>query len=356
MRLFLLPLLAGCSIASNWVDDGLGVGDASIFEDHIASPYVLGQPLVFTAHLTAVSRSHAVGATVTVDDPSIFALGDPMPNLEERTVTVPAQAIGVGQTTLRVVDGNGIAIESIPLEVARADGVELVPRIAEVTDTPAPVGGDGVLDLLTGHTTELAVRYLDGDRPLAGVGLLTAVDGGTATVSVTSPESGVDHEWIEVTPGEVGDGTLSFTVGEEAPMTVPVRAVDLTEVASVVVTDLTPDGAGKGDGSSVSALALDADGGVVNGVDPTWTVDGRSLDGAGSLLYFTINPLHCHEVTATATASVQATTTLCGDGFDVTTEEQVWACATTPGGAGWAALGLGAAAVLRRRRPGHSVR
>lgn len=353
MRLFfptLLALTSGCALQTTWVDDGLGTDVGELFEDHIASPYVLGQELTLTVHLAGPEGLRGE-AHVESNNPSVLLLSDPIDLRDEDTITIPARALASGTASLNVFDRDGVNVHSIPIEVAVPDALEVLPRIATVTETAAPFGSDDTIDLLAGVPNPIAVYYREGDRRLAGTGLLGVHDGGGMDVKVTSEQSGNDHEWIEVTATTFGRSTLSLEVDGLTPFEIVVNVVDASAATTITMTDLTADTAERGDSGMVSAVALGADGGVINGLDPDWSVDGAALPGTGGLLTFTSNPLHCHLVSTSLPdgSTVSASLSVCGDGLQITSDDQVMECATSPAVAGWGALFLAAAVTFRRR-------
>jgi MYXO-CTERM domain-containing protein len=319
-------------------------------KDKLDSPYVLGSRFEIEAQ-HRWTRDHT-GWTIESGDPEILEiLGQDVDlDSEGRAFEVQAQviALGEGVVELFLVDDQGQRRGSATAEVRVPDHVELRPH------APMMVGREDLapqrLSLLGGETTTLAARYFEGDRELAGNGVLDFEP--TTGVSLALEDSFLleNRDWLLVTPGvDLGEVSVPIVVGEqvvdhfEFDVVPPVSLDELDLIGLEAEDDATQ-------GHRIEILALPRSGGEpVFGGEATWDVGGDELR-TGDLLFYDFDEDQPQQVVVSI-AGFTREVTVHGTDLGVRSSDGV-SCSSTGSSSSllWALLGVPLIALRRRRR------
>jgi hypothetical protein len=317
-----LSLVVGCNLDSgpDWqpppvvpsvaMQDGLdlgldnavlaGFGDPLV--DDLATPYVVGAGLHIS--VLAIGYSDTSSWTLLSSDPTVLIVGAATSEL-----VFPLTAVGPGNATLTVMDGDGRGVDQHAVVVDQPDSIQLGSQPVQP------------MTLVEGGTAEFYVTYFQGSQQLSGTGAVTPTGTGAVTaLTATSPPPVVD--WVEIEAGQPGTGQVALSVGTTT-FVVPVLVVPPSAIAGLGLV-VEPGDEDDPDGTLdfVLASALNPQGGRVYGASFSWSIDGvpvsaslPSGEPADSLGY-----THDKGVTETVTAafgSLSSSVTVHGTGGTV---------------------------------------
>lgn len=266
------------------VSDDLGDNDV------LHTPYVVGAATelrVRTTGLTDNTEDWRLGSS----DPLVFDVETrrPLCIFGCNQTGGLLRANGVGTADLRVFT-NGQQLRPLTtrvIEVVIPDDAALLSG----EDLPG-VGVEGaerlrevVLALPTEDvaTVPFLVDMRRGDDTVFGVGRVQALFDGPSSVSaeVVGSTRAPGRAWLQLTPNTVGRETLSLAVDGERFASVAVEVIEVGDIARLSIED--------GGGSSLRAVAVDAQERRVFGIEPSWSLNGIAF-GSGHVMPVQLEP------------------------------------------------------------------
>ena len=267
-------------------------------------------------------------------------------------------AAGSGQATLVVKDRGGKVLDSEDVEVDVPTQIELCEQGLLFTGDTEDQATIQSLQVVSGGTATLLVRYFAGGRELYGNNALTAANTHEALAAVTSTSFSV-RDFVQITGIATGASTVGLTAGG-ATLNVPVQVVDPSAITSILLSLPSESGAREGEGLYVFGRAIDGDGRDVYGSSFAWTAGGTSLMGnfnssdPTDLLAYQYHSGGMETITASADGRTVAGMVHGQPGTTSTSSSEDVACTVAHGAGapGSAATGLliGLVAVAARRR------
>jgi len=368
-----LPLLLGCT-GSHVDDSGIALQDSFRLDllgppqEAINSPYVTGA--AFTVDV--VANGYATqGWRLTSSDPTVIAVGGSLTS----SLDFPVTALHPGHATLSVVDSSGKVLHAHDVDVDQPDRVELHSHGLMLGGLPDAQTQVSSVNIVTGGTATLLVRYFKGSQELWGNGAVTTSATGPISGRTIRSTFGDERDWIAIDANADGSAQVTLSVAGSELAAIPVSVVAYTTVTRVSLLAQSEGQAQDGQSLSIFARATDAQGQDVYGSNFAWYVEGAtgsatSATGGGPSDTFSYVYKGSSSETVTASADDQTSNvTVHGDGGTVGSSATV-ACAIAgaPGsaaaggavgwGAGGAAAGVLALVVARRRRraqPGQAM-
>jgi hypothetical protein len=296
--------------------------------DALHAPYVVGSSMHLYLDTQNVGRTRRW--TIESDAPSIFTVDPPSYDSEGDFKSARGHAVGVGVANLRVLDDEGHLRRTIPITVAQPTSIAIDhhgPLLVKRSDLRSD-WGDG--RIVVGGTSTYLATYFAGPDRLSGNGALSArVASGGATVNVERSYLFEDRDWLQVTATQAGPFSVELIVGGEVVRVLEGVAVPASDVADVRIYGEDESKAVKGEWLVALAVATDASGRIIWGVEYDWEVDGQREAGQGDLYRYPYDPRKRHMVAATygdhsAVAMIHG-----GDGFVDSTNRI--GCSAVPG-------------------------
>ncbi len=278
--LILFSLAAGCGKNPYFSDDeGAERPAASRFGDHpdeLSLPYALG-----TQVNIAVKQFEATGgaATVRSDAPAVLRV-DKVTADSSGQISAACTAVGEGETTLHLVDGQGAVQRSAVVSVRAPDAARLYAhgpiRVLEQQRDALPSAEVQEVRVLAGGQAVFAVAYLAGDTRLYGRGIASVEAAPTVAVMDVTSSGNAINEWLIVSPSAPGDSSLTVRAGGRTLATLPMASVAEGDLAALSLVEEQGDKSQDKQQVWVFAKATDAMGRPVHGVYASWTLDGAS--------------------------------------------------------------------------------
>jgi MYXO-CTERM domain-containing protein len=300
--------------------------------------------------VVGIDEDDAPHFTLRSDDDAVISVD----SVDKTSATASCTAHAPGTAGIHVLR-DGSEVYSAQVSVAAPTRAVLQPAGPLFVGDPLPLPASGTTQVVNGGTATYQVTYFDGDQPLFGNGVISAMPSAGITVLAEKTFLFQVREWLQVTPNVLGAQTVQLEADGIPLGTLTVSSVAESAVKRVSVESQDPSGAQNGDELVVLAQAFDDEDRPIFGVDYTWNLSGEEQDGEGDLFDFTLDSSQSSEVEAqfgglSASTSIDAKP---GSGF-VSSSNDI-GCSAAPGApaGGFAALALAAVALAagaRRRR------
>lgn len=278
----LAVLPAACSLdpgKSVGMQDSLQITLFGPAQNDLHTPYVAGAHFSVSVTTTDYTTKDTADWRIRSSNPTVLAID----SFDAKALSASVAAVGVGTTTLSVVDSQGHVYDQKDVEVDAPDHIQLMAHgllMAGIADDQARVSE---ADLVAGGTATFLVRYLKGNTVLYGNGALVPTATGAVGVRTTTSSFGTDYDWLEVdAQPDPGPGSIQLGVGGGALATIPASVVAPSAITRLGLAAQSESGAKDGDSRYVFARAFDAQGRDLFGGSFAWSADGASVD-AGSL-------------------------------------------------------------------------
>jgi uncharacterized protein (TIGR03382 family) len=265
--------------------------------DALHAPYVVGSSM--NLYLETQSVGDTRRWTIESTDPAIFTVDPPQYDSRGDFKSARGHALAPGVATLRVIDDGGSVRRSIPITVAIPSTIAIDHHGPLLVERPELRSDWGDGRIVVGGTSTYLASYFDGPDRLSGNGALSArVTSGRATVDVVNTYLFEDRDWLQVTPTAAGPFTVELMVGGQVIRTLEGIAVPASEVADVRIYGEDESKARAGEWLVALAVATDAQGRIIWGVEYKWDLDGQSEPGMGDLYRYPYDPKKRHMVAA----------------------------------------------------------
>lgn len=292
-----LSLLAACGgdrePERTWLDDWFPAGLELSPEvgAGLHSPYVVGTEVQLFVQTMGPDLTPTRRLDVTSDDPDVVRI-----DLVDEDGGVSATAVGVGTTTLRVVDvATGEELASDTVEVRAPTRIEIYPDAALGRDGARAdaMREDATLHVLASQGALYFVRYFDGETELAGSEVLEIAPEtsgeGEEMPSAQTLGAPSHREWLFVRAADAGSSAdLTLRAAGRELGALRIESVAPEAIATIELQDEEA-GAADGDRVAVLGLARDAEGQAIGGVSFAFELDGAVVEGEGDLFAYRLD-------------------------------------------------------------------
>src|SRR4051794_215670 len=308
--------------------------------DALHTPYVQGASMTVFIH-TADDDEDTHLWTVESADPTLFAVTDQRhtrdPQTHRWTFSAEAQALREGDTDLIVRDRDHRVVHTRTVEVRLPDQVELLAHGILLIGRPDHEASVIEARINAGGTATYLARYYKAGLPLSGNGALSVMAPANVAAHVEQTFLFEDRDWLQISPADVGNGTIDLIVGGVHVQDLDVIAVPTTDVARISIRGEDESRAHAGEWLVALAEARDAVDRVVYGVEDTWHLHGAQQLGDGDLYPHQDQPRQPHMLSAFF-GSMNASAMIHGSGYVDSTNHL--GCSYAPHAASGAAAGL----------------
>lgn len=289
----LLSLAGGCGYKlTDSIDWELNFAPLVGPSSELHSPYVQGAR--FTIYLEADGPATRPGpgwaiesahpAILTIEKQEVSKSGDD----DRWFLSAAVWARDEGQTEVVVRNDHGDEVMRAPIEVLRADRIDLLWHGALLTGRPESESVVGDIRVVEGGTATFLARYFRDGRQLSGHGVLGAEPALGIQAKVSKTFLFEDRDWLSLTPSGTEPQIVELRADSVRAGRVQVRGVPASEITSIRLSESQErrDRADDGDQLVVLAEGLDRQGTAIFGTQPRWQFSGSAEPGAGDLFRY----------------------------------------------------------------------
>ncbi len=343
----------GCGPERIYFTDGIDLDfDFNAVSDNteaMSMPYVTGIDTVIWVH-SRWEDEDFTDWTVEVDDPDVLSIDGVIFDGEVPGILgLEVTAAGDGLTELRLFNPAGKQISVADIEVADPDNAVLSPHGPLIINQPGLIEDEHSFQTLIEGTSTYEVEWYRGNTRLYGNGTLSVDYDPDIWVNIEDSFLFEERDWLQVSPGILGDHHLTLRSNDVAVQDVVFESVPESRVDEVIIHAESELGAEEDDHLVLLAQAYDEDMRPIYGVEFEWDLDGVVGEELGDLYRYTYDRSDAHTVGAYFDGLVDEVT-IHGDGY-VSSSNNVGCAMSGTGRGSLATLALlGIAGLVLRRR------